>query len=178
MPPKKAAPAAATVPTKASFFMTKRVMEANMHAKTQQDPKSLRDVKKDSSSFGMSGVPKRRFLYDKETAEAYAEVVGDAAMCLETGVELFRFNRNKEDDGCYGAVSSQCAPCVKFDFTPPVGKRHPDERFVDVMNLVKAGIISESDVAAQRAFSDAELRGFMVRLDAYLHDADGEEQAM
>jgi hypothetical protein len=51
-----------------------------------------------------------------------------------------------------------------FDFTPPGGKRHPGERFVDVLGLVNAGLISEADIGRQRAFTDEELREKMEAL--------------
>ena len=51
-----------------------------------------------------------------------------------------------------------------IDFTPPGGKRHPGERFVDVLGLVNAGLISEADIAKQRAFTDEELREKMEAL--------------
>ena len=174
MPPKKAAPAASgAMPTKASFFMSRRVLE--------EVPKSggkLPIGRGGSSSFPESrlgSAPKRpALLYDKSTGDAYAEVVGDAAVCLTTGVELFRFRfcRGRDDDedggGGGGASGRFVSSGRTFDFSPPSGRRHPGERFVDVLNLVKAGILSEADVASRRAFSDAELRGFMARLDAYL----------
>jgi len=114
--------------------------------------------------FFTAREPKRRFLYNKETNEAYAEVVDGSAICLETGEQLFRFKDSEGDKE--GGGSSGFTHGVRFDFTPPGGKRHPSERFVDVPNLVKAGILSGSDVASHRAFSDEELHAFMERLDA------------
>jgi hypothetical protein len=55
-------------------------------------------------------------------------------------------------------------PLQRFDFTPPGGKRHPGERFVDVLGLVNAGLISEADIGRQRAFTDEELREKMEAL--------------
>ena len=56
---------------------------------------------------------------------------------------------------------TQQEPLRPFDFTPPSGKRHPGERFVDVQSLLNASLISEDDVARQHAFTDEELRAAM-----------------
>jgi hypothetical protein len=76
---------------------------------------------------------------------AYAEVVGDDAICLETGQVLFRFGGGEDDGaGGYQGVAGFKRP---FDFSPPMGKRHPDDKGVDVLNMVKAGILTDEDVA-------------------------------
>jgi len=151
MPPKKAAPAAALIPSKESFFMPKRVMVQNKNAATKIEPHSKAYVKPP------------RLLYEQGTQEPYAEIVGNTAVCLFTGMCLFTMGES--DSGYSDHASSSFER--RFDFTPPGGKRHPDDRFVDVQNLVKAGIISEADVASQRAFTDEELQAAMAELESY-----------
>jgi len=109
----------------------------------------------------------RRFLFEEGTGEAYAEVVDNAAICLETGNELFRFGDWDPEENHQPSGFQR-----PFDFSPPGGKRHPGERFVDVLNLVKAGIISEKDVASQRAFTDEELMHAMDRLENYRREME------
>ena len=153
MPPKKAAPAA-MVPSKESFFMPKRVMVPN-----KNNP-----VLKVESSYPRQYVKPPRLLYEQGTQEAYAELVGNTAVCLFTGMDLFTMGSG--DSECFDQTPSSSFE-RRFDFTPPGGKRHPDDRFVDVQNLVKAGIISEADVARQRAFTDEELKAAMAELESY-----------
>ena len=175
MPPRKAAPAA-MIPTKASFFMRKRDMETRtFEKKPNTDNKGMHFG---GSSARISQVAdktqKRRFLFDKETNDAYAEIMGDSAICLDTGMELFRFAGG---EGNYPGFFEQDVPSRfehtrEFDFTPPDGKRHPGERFVDVTNLVKAGLLSEEDVASHKAFSDEELKGLMHELGDFFSDEE------
>lgn len=149
MPPKKAAPVVKQIPTKQSFFEKKRVM---------QEVKSVDPVQDEKKPVPQG--PKRRFLYAQGTGVAYAEVVGDVAICMETGLEMFRFGSRDENDFNFESTGVQ----RRFNFAPPTGKRHPDDKFIDVLGLVKAGILSDFDVASGRAFSDAELHEFMSRL--------------
>ena len=58
-------------------------------------------------------------------------------------------------------------PLRRFDFTPPGGVRHPSERHLNVLSLVNAGLMSEADIAKQRAFTDEELRERMEALASY-----------
>jgi hypothetical protein len=151
MPPKKAAPAIKPIPTKESFFMSKRTM---MDSKKEvENPIPVVGRQTDNRP--------RRFLIDKGTDVAYAEVVDDTAISLETGLVLFRFGDAREE------FQETVGFKRKLDFSPPIGKRHPNDKFVDVLNLVKAGIIREEDVAKQKAFSDEELVHAMERLEQY-----------
>jgi hypothetical protein len=153
MPPRKAAPAPKFLPTKESFFLSKRTMvEAK---KAVEPPMPTKPVE----------AKPRRFLYETGTDVAYAEVVGNTAISLDTGEELFSFGGVREE---YQASGFQ----RRFDFTPPDGKRHPGDKFVDVLNLVKAGILTKEDVATQRAFTDEELMRAMERLEAYRREME------
>ncbi len=146
MPQKKKKPSAAplTVATKASFFDTKREYSEVTKTALPVAPPLLR----------------QRLLYDKETGMPYAEIINNAAMCLNTGEELFRF-KDRIADAQPAAFES------RFDFTPPGGKKHPFERTVDVSALVEAGILSNADVASHRAFSDEELEEMTQKLSEY-----------
>ena len=114
-------------------------------------------------SYSKPYVKPPRLLYHEGMQEPYAELVGNTAVCLLTGMCLFTMGES--DQGYSDHASSSFER--RFDFTPPGGKRHPDDRFVDVHNLVKAGIISEADVASQRAFTDEELQAAMAELESY-----------
>ena len=154
MPPKKAAPAA-LIPSKESVFMPKRVMVSNKRMDTKTGEKQ---------NFVGGYVKPKRYLFEQGTQEPYAELIGNTAVCLVTGMDLFTLNGGESDLGYFDSVSSFSR---KYDFTPPGGVRHPADRFVDVQNLVKAGIISEADVANQRAFTDQELSAAMKELESY-----------
>lgn len=158
MPKKKAAPAPKQIPTKASFFLSKRTMVETKKPVLPTEPQSK-----------AAPVRQRRFLFDEGTQEAYAEIVGNAAICLETGDELFRF---AEKDGVSEYQPSSSGFQRPFDFSPPTGKRHPNDRYVDVLNLVKAGILTDEDVASQKAFTDEELMCAMDRLENYRREME------
>lgn len=149
--PKKKAVAPTQIPTKDSFFLSKRTM-----METKQ-PSPLPVVAE------VAPVRPRRFLFEQGTGMAYAEVLGDVAISLETGQELFRFGGG-EDTFTGGRCSGFKRP---FDFSPPIGTRHPDDRTVDVLGLVKAGILTNEEVASQKAFTDEELARATERLEAY-----------
>jgi len=141
MPQKKKKPSAPiALPTKSSFFEAKREYREITAAKTAP-----------------VAQPRQRLLYDKETGMPYAEVIDNAAVCLDTGQELFRFKERGDQQTVVNG----------FDFTPPSGKKHPYERSVDVRALVAAGILSNEDVARRRGFSDDELSQMMQRLSEY-----------
>ena len=110
MPPRKAAPLSAMVPTKASFFSKARVMVK------RDSPMKVESA----SKFEMFQKP-RRFLYEQGTDTAYAEIVGNSAICMLTGMEMFQMGGSSREE-----ISQPSAPFQRrFDFTPPGGKRHP-----------------------------------------------------
>ena len=155
MPAKKKKTAAPTrIPTKESFFQPARQF---------QDVVAAAPVK----SFKPPVVNPRppRLLYNEGTGQAYAEVVGNAAICLDSGQELFRFKNGDDDDECNGTQNTM--PKLGFDFTAPVGTRHPNERSVDIAGLMEFGILSEQDVENRRGFTDEQLREMMEKLAAY-----------
>ena len=86
------------------------------------------------------------------------------AVCVDSGEELFRFGSRDDDNFTFQDTGFT----KRFDFSPPSGKRHPGDKSVDVLALVKAGIMSETDVKNGRAFSEAELRGFMLQLEEFM----------
>ena len=62
-------------------------------------------------------------------------------------MEIRRINWDNEGE-------SQPTPFVKrFDYSPPDGIRHPDDKTVDVAGLVLFGILSEEAVKERRAFT-------------------------
>ena len=54
----------------------------------------------------------------------------------------------------------------RMDISPPVGRSHPEDRTIDVLSLVRAGILTDEDVRTRRAFTREELEGMMARLAA------------
>ena len=145
MPQKKKPKPAAPLPTKASFFQAKR--EYCEAVTVKAEPVA-------------SVAQRQRLLYDKETGLPFAEVIDNAAVCLHTGQELFRFKDREQrmDEPLFAS---------RFDFTPPGGKKHPNERSVDVRAMVDARILSDEDVRTQRAFSDEELSEMTRKLGEY-----------
>lgn len=85
MPPKKAAPKP-LVPSRESFFLPHRPMVARKD-KTAQPPPPPEAVRRE--------LP-RRFLYEQGTGVAYAEVVRDVAVCVNSGCELFKFRNARQ----------------------------------------------------------------------------------
>jgi hypothetical protein len=152
MPPKKAAPAPKQIFSKESFFQPKRTLQDIK--KAPEDPKQeiIKPV----------DVRPRRFLFEKDTGVAYAEVVDGTAVSLDTGEVLFRFGGSAREE-----YPQQGGFIRQHDFSPPMGTRHPDDPFVDVLNLVKAGILTDAEVASQKAFSREELACFMKKLELY-----------
>ena len=144
MPQKKKPKPAAPLPTKASFFQPKREYCETVTVKVEPTVPA----------------PRQRLLYDKETGMPFAEVIDNAAVCLHTGQELFRFKEREQR-------AEEPLFAAGFDFTPPGGRKHPNERSVDVRAMVDAGILSDEDVRTHRAFSDEELSEMTRRLDEY-----------
>jgi hypothetical protein len=154
MPKKKTAAAPAQIPTKDSFFQSKRTM---VECKKPEAPPP--------DAVKPAFVRPRRYLFEEGTGVAYAEVLGDDAICLETGQVLFRFGGRNDDEA--GGYQGGAGFKRRFDFSPPMGKRHPDDMGVDVLNMVKAGILTNEDVASQKAFTREELVRGMETLEAY-----------
>ena len=161
MPPPKKKTAPAPVPTKASFFAVKREFEEPVAVAAPVAPRF-----KPVEQRPVYEKPPR-LLYDKGTGMPYAEIVDDSAICLDSGVELFRF-RNRDDDEDYEDNSVVFAPTDKrLDFTPPAGKRHPNDHWVDVAGLVELGILSDEDVMNRKGFSSEQLQEMMQLLSAH-----------
>jgi hypothetical protein len=81
-------------------------------------------------------VPRRSFLYNKETGEPYAEWVGNEALCLDTGEVIF------ESSG--EGYLSRVPAAVSFDFTPPKHK-NPKDPSIGTQDLIDTGVISFDD---------------------------------
>jgi len=155
-PPKKKTNASpAPIPTKASFFEIKREFEEPVAA--------VGPVPRFKPVEEVRPVIQRapRLLYDKGTGMPYAEIVDNSAICLDSGVELFSF-KNRDDDEDYedNSVAFVSAP-KRLDFIPPEGKRHPDDRWVDVAGLVEFGLLSDADVSSRKGFTAEQLQEMM-----------------
>ncbi len=155
MPPKKQKKAPEPIPTKASFFAPKRDYEDHKKVDFSSSP-----------PVPTQKQPKyQSFLYDHGTGRPYAEIVGRSAICVDSGEELFRFRNGpeEEDEECVsGPIFTK-----KFDFTPPSGKRHPDDRGIDIAGLVEFGLLSDEDVRSRKVFTAEQLQDMMGRLAAF-----------
>lgn len=118
---------------------------------------------------------------DKKTASVATEVY-DFQAPLPIPVPSGMIDRSTPDDwaewwqrfpngtGPLPHKETQQDPLSLFDFTPPGGKRHPGEHFVDVNGLLNAGLIRKEDVMRQRAFTEEELRAAMEALANHVID--------
>ena len=108
------------------------------------------------SPFFQRFEPARRYIYDRTSGEAYAEWVGDSAVCLTTGQELFRSRRSQGDDSfdlggkAHGAAFEQ----MPFDYSVPK-QRHPNDYSISTEDILASGFITldafkEPDGAAVR----------------------------
>ena len=79
-------------------------------------------------------VKQRRFLYDKDTGEPYAEWVDNVAVCVTTGEALFRSRKEEFEE-----TVSQCC-----DFSVPK-QRHPNDFSVSTVDMVASGFLSLED---------------------------------
>ena len=79
---------------------------------------------------------RRHFLYHKDTGEAYAEWVGNVAVCLETGDELFTSRRGQAED--------DCEEWVRFDYSVPVFRRE-DDPTIYTDDLLRNQILTVAD---------------------------------
>lgn len=86
MPPRKAAPAPKLVPSKDSFFLAHRPMVEQKNKTTNVTEQPKQALKE----------PTRRYLYENGTGLAYAELVGNTAVCIHTGVELYKLKGRDE----------------------------------------------------------------------------------
>ena len=145
MPKKDAAPK--MIGTKASFFMPRREMVENK-------PKEISVAK----PFHQQAA--KRFVFDQGTGVAYAEIIGNSIVCLETGLEIRRIGEEDDSVSFSGAAPFQ----RRFDYSPPEGMRHPDDKTVDVAALVRFGILSEDAIQSRRPFTREELDAFMAEL--------------
>ena len=100
-----------------------------------------------SNRFFAPYEPVRRFVYDRDTGEAYAEWVGDAAVCLHTGQELFRSRRGRQDGGEFGGSGGfgddggGPLPVAPFDYSVP-RQRHPNDFSVSTEDILASGFIT------------------------------------
>ena len=88
--------------------------------------------------------PVRRSVYDRTTGEAYAEWVGDAAVCIHTGQELFRSRRNRDADSSLEfdfADEEGPAIAAPFDYSVPK-QRHPNDFSVITEDILASGFIT------------------------------------
>ena len=140
----------APVPTIASFFEPKREYDTNNITPKAPEVRPVNPFHKPPP-----------LLYDSGSGLAYAEVVDGRAFCLDSGAELFKFKNRDDDDD---AATVCIVPSKALDFTPPAGKRHPDDRWVDVAGLVEFGLLSDEDVSSRKGFTAEQLRELMDRL--------------
>ena len=136
MPPKRAAPTDALDPlSKQSFFIPNRGGEKRVKKAEEVKPVEAKDE-----------PPRRHFLYNKVTGEAYAEWIDGVAYCLETGREIFK-SRHSLAEGER-----------KFDFSPTT--HHPNDPTIYTLDLIKAGFI---DIIACPALTQRQYERWVAR---------------
>ena len=138
MPPKKASPAPAPPPPKNTFFKPGFRKAAVILPAPTAFPRQ-------------QFAPRRSFLYNKDTGDAYAEWMGNEAVCLETGEVLFESKGSVD----YGSSSSGGFSPAKFDFTPPK-QRHPKDPSITTQDLLDADIITLEDFKNGRSALSVE----------------------
>jgi uncharacterized protein YacL (UPF0231 family) len=83
---------------------------------------------------------KRHFLFNNLTGEAYAEWINNEAVCLETGMVLFRSrNKTNEDMEMYEEGNWR-----KYDFRVPDFRR-VDDPTIYTEDLIQDGVITVED---------------------------------
>jgi hypothetical protein len=90
--------------------------------------------------------PMRRYIRDRETGEPYAEWIGESAVCLVTGQELFRSRRSRmnEDDEFAAAFEGGEASGgvqMRLDYSVPK-QRHPNDYSVSTEDMLASGFIT------------------------------------
>ena len=95
-------------------------------------------VKPNSNGFARF-EPKRRYVYDKVTGEAYAEWIDNVAVCIHTGQELFRSRAAKSEDFSLSSGGGAVAP--PLDFSVPK-QRHPNDYSISTDDMIASGFLS------------------------------------
>ena len=98
------------------------------------------------SPFERRFEPMRRFIRDRETGEPYAEWIGESAVCLSTGQELFRSRRsrlNEEDEfaAAFEGGEASGGMQVRLDYSVPK-QRHPNDYSVSTEDMLASGFIT------------------------------------
>ena len=133
--------------SKTSFFLPKRGPDGGKVPAPVAKP-----AVQPSSGFNRFAnfEPIRRFVYDRDTGEAYAEWVGDVAVCIHTGQELFRSRRGRGADNA-AELSFEDeggpAPIAPFDYSVPK-QRHPNDFSVSTEDILASGFITLDDFKA------------------------------
>ena len=122
---------------KAHFFLPKDQQVFEDSSITAAPP-----MAKGSDAFQPRAKP-RRFLFDKDTGEPYAEWINDDAVCLETGAVLFESRTKVRND-----FEEEERP---KDYRVPEFRR-ADDPTIYTDDLLADGVIKMEDFALNRAF--------------------------
>ena len=122
---------------KKNFFTPRSTTHASAQ-REEEKPPTLQQQKKPHQLF----TRPRRFVYDEDTGEPYAEWIDGEAICLETGEVLFQSRtRIDRDDELSSAFQQQRVD--KFDFAVPTdGSRHPLDPAICSQYIIDTGVIS------------------------------------
>jgi len=89
-------------------------------------------------------VPARRFIYNKDTGEAYAEWINDVAICIHTGQELFRSRRNQQPQDGGNEFGDGGGGAQPFDYSVPK-QCHPNDYSISTVDMLASGFITLND---------------------------------
>jgi hypothetical protein len=121
--------------------------------------------------FARRFEPIRRFIRDRDTGEPYAEWIGESAVCLSTGQELFRSRRSRqteEDEFAAAFENDDDGPvqAARLDYSVPK-QRHPNDFSVSTEDMLASGFIT---LDAFRAPNGAAVR--LRDYEAFLRDKE------
>ena len=154
MPPKKRPPPEPkNIPPKETFFAPKSSSVVVHAPKTANNNKPTPAFAEQQHYHRQPMMIKpRRFVYDEDTGEPYAEWINGEAVCLQTGDVLFESRSLRFDADHDAAFMQQQQPLQKFDFTVPnKGTRHPLDPTIFSQSLIDSNVISLNDLRDGKA---------------------------
>ena len=126
------------IPPKKSFFIPKSNEDAKKKITKPEEIKNTPLVVEQKQP-----IKPRRFVYDEDTGEPYAEWINGEAVCLETGDVLFESRSSRFDEDHDAAMLQQQQPQIKFDYAVPnKGGWHPLDPTITTQSLIDSNIIS------------------------------------
>ena len=127
---------------KKEFFMARSTQKKSGDEKKESAPQSSSRTPEPVKPHHQQYVKQRRFVYDEDTGEPYAEWIDGEAICLETGEVLFQSRARREEDNA-NVFPEKLMEINKFDFAIPApGSRHPLDPAICSQDLIDTGVLS------------------------------------